>query len=109
MIEQQDLSVTTLGECQYSSPLNLDSASHAGADFFVSESERIRLDATLRAAPDRTEPLSLEEAGPRQRIFFEPRRTTAARSTLVVTQVLAMSFSRWMSRMIQVQNGASSS
>ena len=78
MVEQQQLIVTTLGECRHPSPLNLESASHEHASFFVSDSRRIRLDLVLDPEAERTDPLSLEEAGPRQRIFFEPNRTTAA-------------------------------
>jgi 6-phosphofructokinase 1 len=78
MIEQQDLIVTVLGECRHASPLNLQSASHEQASFFASDSERIRLDLMLDPEAEKTDPLSLEEAGPRQRIFFEPDRTTAA-------------------------------
>ena len=78
MIEQQDLMVTALGECRHASPLNLQSASHEQASFFVSDSARIRLDLTVDPEAEKTDPLSLEEAGPRQRIFFDPERTTAA-------------------------------
>ena len=78
MIEHKDLIVSALGECRYSSPLKLESAGCEEARFFVSDSERIRLDLRVRPEPEDTEPLSLEEAGPRRRIFFEPERTTAA-------------------------------
>ena len=78
MIEQQDLIVTALGECQHASPLNLKSASHPQASFFVSDSRRIRLDLTVHSESESADPLSLEEAGPRQKIFFQPDRTTAA-------------------------------
>ena len=69
MVEQQDLIVTTLGECRHPSPLHLESASHEHANFFASDSERIRLDLALHPEPEGTDPMSLEEAGPRQRIF----------------------------------------
>ena len=77
MIEQKDLIVTALGECQHPSSLNLKSASHPQASFFVSDSMRIRLDLTADESAG-IHPLTLEVAGPRQRIFFEPDRTTAA-------------------------------
>ena len=89
-IGRQDLLVTSLGECRHDSPLNLASASHEEASFFVPDSRRIRLDLTVNtngadganganeANRERSDPLTLEEAGPRQRIFFEPERTTAA-------------------------------
>ena len=51
MVEQQQLIVTTLGECRHPSPLNLESASHEHASFFVSDSRRIRLDVAIDPDP----------------------------------------------------------
>jgi len=78
VIEQSDLIVATLGECRHPSPLNLGSASHEHANFYVSDSERIRRNLVLHPDGDTAEPLSLEEAGPRRHIFFKPEQTTAA-------------------------------
>ncbi len=78
MLQPQDLQVQSLGECQYASPLNLTSASHQNAHYFFSDARRVRLDVELHPAPPDTEPLSLEIAGPRQRLFFNPAETTAA-------------------------------
>jgi 6-phosphofructokinase 1 len=76
--EPRDLIVTSLGECRQASPLSLESASHEAAAFFVSDSRRICLDLVFHPDHERTAPLSLEAAGPRERIFFEPKKTTAA-------------------------------
>ena len=78
MIQQQDLIVSTLGECNYASPADLRSASHSGANFFVSDGQRIRLDIEIPSDVSSSEPPSLEKAGPRERIFFRPEKTTAA-------------------------------
>jgi 6-phosphofructokinase 1 len=84
MIKSEDLIVTTLGKCEYPSPLQLGSASHEDASCFVSDSLRVRLDVTLQlddAGDDDDgdqKSLSLEHAGPRTRIFFQPDQTTAA-------------------------------
>lgn len=78
MTEQQDLMVTTLGDCAYASPANLRSASSSNAHFFVAGDQRIRLDVEISSEPTLAEPLSLEKAGPRERIFFQPDQTTAA-------------------------------
>ena len=78
MIDPDDLKVTTLGKCRHPSPLNLASAGQPCASFFVSDSTRIRLDLTLPPEREPGIPLSLEEAGPRERIFFEPERAAAA-------------------------------
>lgn len=78
MIERKDLAVQSLGECRRDSPLNLYSDSHDAADFFVSDDVRIRLDLTVPCASNAEEILSLEEAGPRRKIFFDPQYATAA-------------------------------
>jgi len=78
MIQPQDLIVSTLGECQYRSPLVFESPSHVRAEHMVSDSCRIRFSVEVRPEPDGTEALSFEEAGPRERIYFNPAKTTAA-------------------------------
>jgi len=78
MLKSQEFVVSSLGRCQYASPLNLGSATHADASYFASDSDRIRLDVMLRPGLTDVDPLSLEVAGPRQRIYFQPDRTTAA-------------------------------
>ena len=81
MIQQQDFIVSTLGACNHASPADLRSTSHSGADFFVSELQRVRLDVEVPSEISSSEPLSLEKAGPRARIFFQPEHTTAAIAT----------------------------
>ena len=78
MIKQDDLVVPAVGACERPSPLDLSSASHPGADFFVADTKRVRLDPTIRPDVTDHEPLRLEVAGPRTCVFFEPERTTAA-------------------------------
>jgi len=78
MIEQNDLTVPALGERRHASPLNLKSASDAEANFFVSDSQRIRLDVMLPPESASTDPLSLELAGPRRQLFFGSEHTSAA-------------------------------
>jgi 6-phosphofructokinase 1 len=78
MIQQEDLNVTTLGECRYRSPLVFESPSHTSASHWVSDTCRIRFCVEVKSEPDGTEHLTFEEAGPRERIFFDPSRTTAA-------------------------------
>ena len=78
MIEQQDLIVTTLGECQVTSPLVIDTTSSERKRHFVSDSMRIRCNVKVGPEPTETDALSFEEAGPRERIFFTPADTTAA-------------------------------
>lgn len=78
MITPQELVVTNLGECSFASPLNFDSPSHPQSSYFCSDSDRVLYDVRLRSNAPSNESLSFEMAGPRQRIFFDPRQTTAA-------------------------------
>ena len=78
MIEQEDLQVTCLGECQFPSPLKFDSPSHPEASHFLTDSDRIRLHVRFSEDRDARDPISFEEAGPRKTIFFDPSKTTAA-------------------------------
>jgi len=78
MLTPQDLIVKALGACQYPSPLKLESSSAGQASHFAVDSQRIRLDVTVRPESDIEAQLSLEVAGPRERIYFRPEHTTAA-------------------------------
>ena len=78
MIEQKDLLVSGLGDPVHPSPLCFESAKRHGGRHFVAESERVRLDITEGGGRAVQAPLTLEEAGPRERLFFDPRATTAA-------------------------------
>ncbi|MEM8668386.1 MAG: ATP-dependent 6-phosphofructokinase [Planctomycetota bacterium] len=78
MIQPEDLRVTSLGECQFPSPLRFDSPSHPSASHFLTDSHRIRLNVRVPEDCDNNAPATFEEAGPRERIFFNPNETTAA-------------------------------
>ncbi len=79
MLRQSDLNVTTLGAQRFPTPLDFDSPSHPNSTHFIAERQRIRLDIRIGDdLDDRSEILSFEEAGPRDQIFFEPARTSAA-------------------------------
>ena len=72
MLNQSDLTIPTLGPCNYESPLV------ANGRTFADESIRVRVKRHIGDAPPETGELSFEEAGPRRKIFFEPDETTAA-------------------------------
>jgi 6-phosphofructokinase 1 len=78
MVQQQDLMVTTLGECRHASPIALGVPPEDAACYFVSDAVRIRFTIEVGRERTATEDLSFEEAGPRKEIFFEPANTTAA-------------------------------
>lgn len=74
MLTQQDLLVTSLGECRLPSPLQ------GSKDLaFISDTHRIRYQHKVGPnIPVEEADLSFEEAGPRERVFFDPTSTTAA-------------------------------
>lgn len=78
MITQQDLNVTSLGECRYRSPLCFDSPSHPGKSHFRDRTDRIRYRVKMEESQGAGDAVSFEEAGPREQIFFDPAKTTAA-------------------------------
>lgn len=77
-MRQQDLIVDSLGECRFRSPLHLDAPAVGQSSHFIDESTRIRFDVEVGPGHEQSGELSLEEAGPREALFFEPAETTAA-------------------------------
>jgi 6-phosphofructokinase 1 len=81
MLEQQDLSITTLGTCRIESPLAPLLANRHQSLHYVEESDRVLFDDTLSAMDARQRPPkelpSFEPAGPRRRIFFDPSKVRA--------------------------------
>jgi len=75
MIDQTDLQISSLDEARHDSPLEFGSASHGG--HFVSDSIRLRHSIEVGTDVD-DDALSYEEAGPREKILFDPSRTSAA-------------------------------
>ena len=76
MLTQAELDVKTLGERTLPSPLHLAS-SHPGYPY-VPEGARVRLGLAPEGEAGPVDRLSLERAGPRERIFFRPAATRAA-------------------------------
>ena len=75
--------IESLGECRLLSPLR---PIGSGAGKFKVDSERIlcddRSNDKLKSGVSLSQPLTFEVAGPRERIFFDPAKTTAAVVTL---------------------------
>ena len=78
MVNQQDLMVPTLGECRVMSPLVSFMSTAGIKNHFVSDAMRIRLNIEVGPDPTDSDDLSFEEAGPREKIFFNPAETAAA-------------------------------
>ena len=73
-----DLLVANLGTRSVESPLELSTEPDDGLGDFVSDDTRILYQIERRMGQPPGEELTLEKAGPRQRLFFNPRTTRAA-------------------------------
>jgi 6-phosphofructokinase 1 len=79
MLNTDDLDITSLGVCSYVSPLDLSTEVGDGLGDFIRDQQRILFDVEIEAGTAPTMPVrSFEKAGPRERIFFEPTKTTVA-------------------------------
>ncbi len=71
--------IESLGECHFLSPLR---HRHAGIDGFRTEEHRVIYDDSMEGVRDMFErglsPLNFEMAGPREKIYFDPGKTSAA-------------------------------
>jgi len=79
-VELDDLRVRALGECTYDSPFAGMLADKHTSSHYVAEDDRVLVDDTVSVLLSRGVPIkalpSLEAAGPRKKIYFEPHRTT---------------------------------
>ena len=78
MLAPEDLAIAALGPRQHASPLVFQSPNHDRSAHFVPDGRRVRFNVHVKPNAEPTDDLSFEEAGPRETIFFEPSRTTAA-------------------------------
>ncbi len=70
--------IETLGPATRPSPLPLDIAPSTGQARFVAEAARVRYQAELQTGADLPDDVFFEKAGPREKLFFDPRKTRAA-------------------------------
>lgn len=76
-LQQSQLEVTTLGPRQAPSPLRLSTQPNDGVGDYLPDDWRMMFEPRLRAGETPC-PLTLEQAGPREHIYFEPQRVKAA-------------------------------
>lgn len=76
-LTQADLDVSTLGPATIPSPLGLSTVAGDEVADFVPDDMRVSMTVEVRAGDRGDPPLLFEEAGPRARIYFDPRRTRA--------------------------------
>ncbi|MEX0313234.1 MAG: ATP-dependent 6-phosphofructokinase [Allomuricauda sp.] len=74
--------INNLGQPKYKSPLQLSTVRGDSIFNFIEEADRVVFDLSMgnyqKCVSHQEQPLCLEKAGPRQQIFFEPSKTTAA-------------------------------
>ena len=80
-VQLDDFRVRTLGECRYESPFSTRLADKHTSPHYVHEDDRVMLDDTVSVLSGHGLPLdqvpSFETAGPRQKLYFDPARTSA--------------------------------
>ncbi len=81
-MQPEDFKIKNLGSRKVKSPLELSLVKGDQILNFVDDGDKILFDVSLskykEKRPEAEEPLCMERAGPRERIFFEPSKTTAA-------------------------------
>ena len=78
MLTSDDLTVRTLGPCNYASPLNLSETVGDGLPDYTPEDTRVQYNVSMLQGEEVDRELSFEKAGPRARLFFDPKKVYAA-------------------------------
>ncbi|MCU0960445.1 MAG: ATP-dependent 6-phosphofructokinase [Pirellulaceae bacterium] len=110
LLKPEDLVVASLGPCRFASPLR---PTRDGG--FVSDDTRILAQFELRADAPLDMSVSLEKAGPRARLYFEPAVTTAAIVTcgglcpglnnVIRSATLELIYNYGVQRVLGIRNG----
>ena len=79
-LELDDLRVRSLGDCRYDSPFAEMLATKRTSPHYVHEDDRVLVDDTVSVLLERGVPIdqlpSLEAAGPRRKVYFDPDATS---------------------------------
>ena len=73
-----DTAIRTLGPCRHDSPLALNAIRGDRIGNFISDKTRVRHQVEIAPGEPVDADTFFEKAGPRQKIFFDPRKTRAA-------------------------------
>lgn len=73
-----DLSISKLGKPQYDSPLDQLLCKHSTSAHYVSDSRKVAFDINAGSESFCDTSQFLEVGGPRSKLFFDPKKTTAA-------------------------------
>jgi 6-phosphofructokinase 1 len=74
----ENTKIQTLGECTIDSPIAAALRAGQTEGSLVSESEKVRYRVEINQNNPEDEDIFFEKAGPREKIFFDPAKTTAA-------------------------------
>ena len=81
-MDAKNFNISSLGTPSIPSPLHLSKVKGDKIYNFIKDEERLLYDISLsefnRCLQNEEQPLCLEKAGPREKIFFDPKNTTAA-------------------------------
>jgi len=78
MLTSEGLTVRTLGPCSYDSPLSLSETIGDGLPDYTPEDTRVQYNVSVIPGEKVDSSLSFEKAGPRARLFFDPKKVYAA-------------------------------
>ena len=78
MLNNEALTISSLGPCQVKSPLRLNSVVNDGIGNYVPDDMRVRYQVETRLGQIEQADRLYEKAGPRENIFFKPETTRAA-------------------------------
>ena len=78
MIEPSLTQIQTLGPCVIPSPVRRATGPGDGCGQFVPEGARVRYQAEFATGADLPAEVSFEKAGPREKLFFNPKQSRAA-------------------------------
>ncbi len=70
--------IQTLGPCTVPSPLRLATRPGTGHGEFVTDAARVRYQAETGTGSDLPDDVFFEKAGPREKLFFDPKKSRAA-------------------------------
>jgi 6-phosphofructokinase 1 len=78
MIKPNSTLIQTLGPCTVASPLRLATQPGTGQGEFVTAAARVRYQAESGTGKDLPDDVFFEKAGPREKLFFDPKKSRAA-------------------------------
>lgn len=78
MLTPESTRIERLGSCRFKSPQKLAARHGWGLGTFVPDEARVRYQVELGSAQDLPGDIFFEKAGPRERLYFQPRKTRAA-------------------------------